>query len=83
MTQRDELLAKARNNPVGIHFRELCSLAERFGFVKRDAKGSHVAYEREGVEEILTFQNAKGMAKAYQVKQFLSVVEKYRLGDEK
>jgi hypothetical protein len=83
MTQRDKLLAKARNNPVGIHFRELCSLAERFGFVKRDTKGSQVVYEREGIEEILTFQNAKGMAKAYQVKQFLSVVEKYRLGDEK
>jgi hypothetical protein len=51
--------------------------------VKRDTKGSQVVYEREGIEEILTFQNAKGMAKAYQVKQFLSVVEKYRLGDEK
>jgi hypothetical protein len=33
------------------------------------------------VEEILTFQNHKGMAKPYQVKQMLAVIGKYRLGE--
>jgi predicted RNA binding protein YcfA (HicA-like mRNA interferase family) len=51
------------------------------GFQKRGGKGSHVVYERDGVEEILTFQNHKGMAKPYQVKQMLAVIEKYRLGE--
>jgi len=74
------LLAKARNNPAGIRYRELCSLAEYFGFRKRGGKGSHVVYEKEGIKEILTFQNARGMAKAYQVRQLLAVAGKYRLG---
>ena len=47
----------------------------------RGGKGSHVVYEKDGVEEILTFQDHKGMAKPYQVKQMLAVIEKYRLGE--
>lgn len=56
-------------------------MAEHLGFTKRGGKGSHVVYEKEGVEEILTFQDRKGMAKPYQVKQLLAVIEKYRLGE--
>ena len=44
-------------------------------------KGSHVVYEKDGVEEIMTFQDRKGMVKPYQVKQLLAVIEKYRLGE--
>jgi hypothetical protein len=83
MTQKEKLIAKARNNPAGVRFRELCLLAEHIGFIKRDGKGSHVVYEKEGVQEILTFQDRKGMAKTYQVKQLLAVIEKYRLGESK
>ncbi len=83
MTQKDKLIEKARNNPAGIRFRELCLLAEHVGFLKRDGKGSHVVYEKEGVVEMLTFQERKGMAKAYQVKRLLAAIEKYRLGEEK
>lgn len=81
MTQREKLAAKARNNPAGVRFRELCLLAEHFGFRKRGGKGSHVVYERTGVEEILTFQDAKGMAKPYQVRQLLTVLDKYGIGE--
>jgi len=81
MTHRQKLLEKARNNPAGVRFQELCLLAEHAGFIKRGGKGSHRVYEKEGVEEILTFQNRNGMAKPYQVKQLLSVIEKYQLGE--
>ena len=83
VTQKDKLIEKARNNPAGVRFRELCHLAVHMGFIKRDGKGSHVVYEKEGVVEILTFQNRKGMAKTYQVKQLLAVIEKYGLGEYK
>jgi len=83
MTRRQKLIEKAMNNPAGIRFKELCLLAEHMGFQKRGGKGSHVVYERDGVEEILTFQDHKGMAKPYQVKQMLAVIEKYRLGESK
>ena len=82
MTRRGKLLAKARNNPAGIRFSELCSLAEHFGFRKKGGKGSHIVYVRENVEEILTFQNVKGKAKPYQVRQLLALLDKYRLEEE-
>ena len=83
MTQKDKLIEKARNNPAGVRFRELCLLAEHVGFIRRGGKGSHVVYEKEGVLEILTFQDRKGRAKTYQVKQLLAAIEKYRLGESK
>ncbi len=79
MTRRQKLVDKARSNPAGIRFREICLLAEHVGFTRRGGKGSHVVYEKVGVDEILTFQDRKGMAKPYQVKQLLAVIEKYRL----
>ena len=81
MTRRQKLIEKARNNPTGVRFQEICLLAEHLGFTKRGGKGSHIVYEKEGVEEILTFQDRKGMAKPYQVKQLLAVIEKYWLGE--
>ena len=39
-------------------------------------------YVRDGVREMLNFQNVKGKAKPYQVKQLLKVVEKYKLLEE-
>jgi predicted HicB family RNase H-like nuclease len=64
--------------PGGIRFRELRLLGEHLGFRKRGGKGSHVVYEKDGVEEILTFQDRNGMAKPYQVKQLLAVPEDLR-----
>lgn len=82
MTQRRKLIEKCRNNPGGIRFRELCLLAENLGFHKRGGKGSHVVYEKNGVEEIQTFQDRNGMAKPYQVKQLLAVMDKYDLSGD-
>lgn len=83
MTRRQKLIEKALNNPAGIRFKELCLLAEHMGFHNSGGKGSHVVYEKDGVEEIMTFQDRNGMAKPYQVKQMLAVIEKYRLGGRK
>ncbi|GAB4231172.1 MAG: type II toxin-antitoxin system HicA family toxin [Deltaproteobacteria bacterium] len=81
MTQRQKIFEKAWNNTAGVRFQELCRLAGHMGFHKRGGKGSHVVCEKDGVEEILTFQDRKGMARPYQVKQMLAVIEKYRLGE--
>jgi hypothetical protein len=81
MTRRQKLIEKIQYNPAGVRFQEICRLAEQMGFPKRGGKGSHIVYEKDGVDEILTFQDRKGMAKPYQVKQLLAVIEKYRLGE--
>lgn len=38
-----------------------------------------IEYMQKGIIEILHFQNVKGKAKPYQVKQLLKVIEKYKL----
>jgi len=81
MTRRQKLIEKIQNNPAGVRFQEICRLAKQLGFTKRGGKGSHIVYEKDGVDEILTFQDRRGMAKPYQVKQLLAVIEKYRLGE--
>ena len=63
MTRRQKLIEKARNNPAGVRFQEICLMAEHL--------------------EILTFQDRMGMAKPYQVKQLLAVIDKYRMGESK
>ena len=82
MTRKKEIYEKLKNNPKNVRFEELCKAAELFGFKYRGGKGSHVVYVREGVREILNFQNVKGKAKPYQVKQLLKVIERYNLLEE-
>jgi predicted RNA binding protein YcfA (HicA-like mRNA interferase family) len=60
----------------------LCRAAELFGFRFRGGKGSHRIYVKDGVREMLNLQSVKGMAKPYQVKQFLKVIERYKLLEE-
>lgn len=75
MAKCDELLARARRNPAGLRFVELCKLAEchRFEFARQ--KGSHRVYRRVGTRLLMTFQDVGGMAKAYQVRQLLEVID--------
>lgn len=74
-----KLLERASNNPAGVRFRELCLLVESCGFVLKRVSGSHHIYEHTNVPEIVSIQNCKGMAKAYQVRQMLSLIERYAL----
>jgi hypothetical protein len=73
------LLEELKGNPKNVRFEKLCKAAEVFGFTFRGGKGSHRIYVRKGVEELLNFQNVKGRAKPYQVRQFIKIVEKYEL----
>ncbi|OGQ04736.1 MAG: hypothetical protein A3F82_08245 [Deltaproteobacteria bacterium RIFCSPLOWO2_12_FULL_44_12] len=68
-----------RRNPKNVRFGDLCKLAEKFGFRFRGGKGSHRVYVKQGVFEILNFQNVGGKAKPYQVRQFVNIVDKYAL----
>jgi HicA toxin of bacterial toxin-antitoxin, len=75
-------LTKARNDPGSLSFSELCRLAEGFGFVQVRQKGSHVAFQRNGLRRPMVFQNRRGSAVAYQVKQLLGVLSELDLVDD-
>ena len=68
-----------KHNPKNVRFDDLCRTAEAFGFLFRGGKGSHRVYVRQGVMEILNFQNVGGKTKPYQVRQLLKVIESYNL----
>jgi len=40
---------------------------------------SHYIYKRPGVSELINIQNVEGEVKPYQIKQFLTLIEKYNL----
>ena len=79
---RPELLEELKENPRKVRFARLCKIAEDFGFKTRKGAGSHRVYFREEIQEILNFQNEGGWAKAYQVRQFIKVIEKYNLQED-
>lgn len=74
-----KLFELARNNPGGLRFSDLCRLAEAFGFRFQRQKGSHRVYAHEGTRQIMNFQNDRGAAKAYQVRQLLDCIDLNRL----
>lgn len=75
-------LEELKANPKKVRFMRLCQIAEAFGFETRKGKGSHRVYFRDGIWELLNFQNEDGRAKAYQVRQFIKVIEKYNLHED-
>ena len=81
MPSVDEILERMRRNPSGIRFRDLCRVCDEFFGTARQRSTSHRVYRTpwQGDPRV-NIQNAKGMAKAYQVRQVLRAIE--RLTDE-
>lgn len=75
MSKIEKILRAAQNNPENLRFTELCQLAEAYGFLFSRQRGSHSIYKRPGQMAVMTFQNDRGMAKAYQVKQLLAAID--------
>jgi len=77
-----KLLKKALTSPKGLRFEEMESLARAFGFRLERTRGSHHIYARHDIPELINLQETEGMAKPYQVRQFLKIVEKHNLSIE-
>jgi predicted RNA binding protein YcfA (HicA-like mRNA interferase family) len=80
--EKREMYEKLERSPANVKFEDVCKAAELFGFKFRGGKGSHRIFVRTGIKEMLNFQGVKGKAKPYQVKQFLRIIEKYKLLEE-
>lgn len=81
MSQIEKLLATVRNNPRSVRFDDLLRLVKALGFSLDRQAGSHGIYvhTREEVPFLNLQASSNGMAKAYQVKQVLEVVDMYQL----
>ena len=67
-----DTVQQMQRNPRGIRFRDLCRVYDHYFGAPRKSATSHRVYKTPWpVDPRINLQNAKGMAKAYQVKQVL------------
>jgi hypothetical protein len=68
-----------REGSHNIRFTDAVRLAEAYGFSIARVRGSHHILSRPGTPELVNLQEVDGMAKPYQLRQLLSLVERYNL----
>jgi hypothetical protein len=77
MAKVDEIVAKMRQNPKGIRYRDLCKVCDSYFGEARQTGSSHRIYETPWPgDPRVNIQNAGGMAKAYQVRQVLRAIDR-------
>jgi hypothetical protein len=77
MAKVEDILDQMRSNPKGIRFNDLCKVCEFYFGASRMSGSSHRVYSTPWKgDPRVNIQNAKGMAKAYQVKQILMAIER-------
>jgi hypothetical protein len=74
-----KILQKILSGSKNIAFDDFVKLMNSFGFFLDRVNGSHHIFKRKGIFEILNIQNVNGQVKHYQIKQFMSIIEKYGL----
>lgn len=74
-----KLLEKVLAGSKNISFHDIVVLAESFGFHLSRVKGSHFIFTHPDIPELINLQEKNGKAKPYQVREFLQLVEKYKL----
>ncbi len=77
--KKRKLLEKALSSPGNLRFSEALVLAQAFGFRLARTSGSHHILTHDDIPELLNLQEVGGKAKAYQVRQLLTLVERYNL----
>lgn len=76
------IIGRMRGNPVGVRFVDLCMVCDRYFGPPRQS-GSHRIYKTIWPESPnINIQNSRGKAKAYQVKQVLSAIDRLEKLDE-
>jgi len=76
---RQRLLRQILGGSKNIAFTDFVNLMHGFGFKLSRMGGSHQIFKHPNVKELVNIQNVKGKVKPYQMKQVLSVVERYNL----
>ena len=74
-----KLLEKIYNNNKNVKFNDFITLVEAFGFVQERTRGSHSIYKNHKINKHLNLQPKKGMAKPYQIDQFLEIIQNFNL----
>ena len=77
MAKTTKSLETMRNNPVGVRFDDLAKVCDAHFGKPRQQSTSHRVYKTPWTgDPRVNIQNAKGMAKPYQVRQAIKAIEK-------
>ncbi len=79
MSRRRKILAKILAGSKNIAFSDFVLLVEGFGFRLSRTSGSHHIFVHPEIKELINLQEVGGQIKPYQVRQFMSLVERYGL----
>lgn len=80
MSKQEKLLQRVKNSQKNLRFQDFCTLMTYFGFVLKRIRGSHHLYQHPEIDTVMSVQPRKdGLAKAYQVRQFLALIEAQNL----
>ena len=84
MASIDDIVAKMKENPKGVRFADLAKVCEHYFGKPRSRGTSHRIYRTpwQGDPRV-NIQNAKGQAKAYQVRKVLWAIERIEKDDGK
>ena len=74
-----KLLQKVLSGSRNIRFGDIVALVNAFGFRLSRTKGSHHIFSHPGIPELINLQEVHGQTKPYQIKQFLTLIERYNL----
>ncbi|MEP0813305.1 MAG: type II toxin-antitoxin system HicA family toxin [bacterium] len=85
MTKIRKLLEQVLRGSGNVSFADVLTLLDALGFRLARKKGSHHIFRRAGVNELINIQNFGGKIKTYQLRQLVSIIERYGLdvGDGK
>ena len=78
-TSRRRLLDRLLSGSRTIRFADAVACAEAFGLRLARIKGSHHIFVHPDVPELANLQSVAGKAKPYQVRQLLTIIERYNL----
>jgi len=82
MGKKQKILKQILSGSKNISFNDIVAVVEAFGFTLSRVNGSHHIFIHPNIPELVNLQNAKGKAKPYQIRQFLTIVEQYNLSLE-
>jgi predicted RNA binding protein YcfA (HicA-like mRNA interferase family) len=78
--QPGKLLARISHGDLqNVSFSDFCRLVEALGFSMSRTSGSHRIYAHPDIPELVNVQDVGGVAKPYQIRQVLRLVERYNL----
>ena len=79
MNRRRLLRRLASGALQNVRFSDMIDLVEGFGFRLDRTRGSHHVFVHPEVPEVLSLQPEGSQAKAYQIREFLELIEEYEL----